>query len=447
MVVLSASVGVLLVVVLTAVSAFFSSTEIAVFSLEDHRVEGMEGRGVGALRRLRADPHRLLVTILVGNNFVNVAIAAVSTSLLARTLPAGEAAVVSTLLIGTVVLVFGEIVPKSYAVANAESWSRRVAGPVVLLQRVLYPVVAVFDGITGAMSALIGGGQDIERPYLTREDISAMVETAERLGVIDEDEQALIERVLEFSGTTVADVMVPRTDVVAVDADGTVGDALETCLDARVTRAPAYRGSLDEVVGHVDVRDLARADPAASLEDLLLPVIHAFESRRVDETLAAMQTDRVELAVVFDEFGAVEGLVTAEDIVEELVGEILDVGERRRVVTLPDGRVRARGVATVGAVNAALDGPALPGDPAETVAGLLVDTLGRPPDQAERVAFEDLLVTVEVVEDNRVRRVVVEREAPDGEDDDDASEWADRGGADERGGSNDTGGRGADGHP
>jgi CBS domain containing-hemolysin-like protein len=430
MVALSTSVGVLLVVTLTAVSAFFSSAEIAVFSLEDHRVETMEGRGVEALQRLRADPHRLLVTILVGNNFVNVAIAAVSTSLLARALPAGEAAVVSTLLIGTVVLVFGEIVPKSYGVANAESWSRRIAGPVVLLQRLLYPVVAVFDGVTGAMSALLGGGRDIERPYVTREDIAAMVETAERLGVIEADEQALIERVLAFSGTTVADVMVPRSDVVAVDADRTVGDALGTCLDARVTRAPVYRGSLDEVVGHVDVRDLARADPSAPIDDLLLPVIHVFESRRVDETLAAMQIGRIELAVVFDEFGAVEGLVTAEDIVEELVGDILDVGERRRVIPLPDGRVSARGIATVGAVNAALDRPALPGDDAETVAGLLVDTLGRPPDPGERVAFDDALVIVEAVEDNRVRKVVVERRGDEGGGGGDATDDGGRGGRD-----------------
>lgn len=409
MVSLSAPVGVVVVVVLTAVSAFFSSSEIAVFSLEDHRVEAMEGRGVAALRRLRTDPHRLLVTILVGNNFVNAAIAAVSTALLTRTLPADDAALVSTLLVGTIVLVFGEIVPKSYGVANAESWSRRIAGPVVLLQRVLYPVVVVFDAITGAMNALLGGARDIERPLVTREELAALVETAERLGVIEDDEQALIERVFEFSETTVADVMVPRSDIVAVDAGASVGDALETCLEARVTRAPAYRGTLDQVVGHVDVRDLARADPAAPLSDLLLPVIHAFESRRVDETLAAMQTDRVELAVVFDEFGAVEGLVAAEDIVEELVGEIFDVGERRRVRTLLDGRVSARGTATVEAINAALGGPALPGEDLDTIAGLLVDTLGRPPEQGEQIEFDGVLVTVERVEDNRVRRVTVER--------------------------------------
>jgi CBS domain containing-hemolysin-like protein len=278
---------------------------------------------------------------------------------------------------------------------------------------VLYPVVLVFDAVTGAMNAVLGGGRDIERPFVTREELASLVETAERLGVIEEDEQALIERVFEFSETTVADVMVPRSDIVAVDVEGGLAAALETCLEARVTRAPAYRGSIDEVVGHVDVRDLARAEPSTPLSDLLLPVIHAFESRRVDETLAAMQTDRVELAVVFDEFGAVEGLVTAEDIVEELVGEIFDVGERRRVRTLLDGRVTARGTATVGAVNDAFGGPVLPGEDLESVAGLLVDTLGRPPEQGERVEFDGAVVTVERVEDNRIRRVVVEAHEPE----------------------------------
>jgi len=219
---LSTSAGVLLLVVLTAVSAFFSSSEVAVFSLADHRVETMEGRGVEALGRLRADPHRLLVTILVGNNSVNTAIAAVTTALLARSLSAGDAALVSTFVVGSVVLVFGETVPKSYGVASAESWSRRIAGPVVLPAGALpgrrrlrrchrrdqYPH-RWRPGHRAAVRHPQGPCRDGRNRRAAR---------GHRGG-----QQALIERVFESSATTVADVMVPRRDVVAVDADGTVG--------------------------------------------------------------------------------------------------------------------------------------------------------------------------------------------------------------------------------
>ena len=431
MVALSTSLGVAGLAVLVALSAFFSASEIAIFSTEPKAGEPPER---GALGRLREDPHRLLVTILVGNNFVNVAIATLTTTLLIRSFSPETAAVISTAVVGTVVLVFGEIVPKSYGVGHAEALSNQVARPLELVGLALYPVVAVFDAVTGVITRLFGGERDIERPYMTREDLAAIVETAEAEGVIEEDEQHLIQRVLRFSGTDAADVMVPRADVVGVDADGTVGEALDACLDARVTRAPAYRGTLDEVVGHVDVRDLATEDRDALVVDHLRPILHVYESRPADEVLADLQERRVEMAVVFDEFGASEGILTTEDVVEELVGEILDVGERRPVVLDPGGHVLARGKAGIDAVNAALDtNIESTAEGAGTVAAVLAEHLGRPAEVGERVELGDALVTVEEVVGNRVRRVRVERvassagrgESGDGDErgaDDDGSE-------------------------
>jgi CBS domain containing-hemolysin-like protein len=419
MVALSTSLGVAVLAGLVACSAFFSASEIAIFSTERRPGEPPER---GALGRLREDPHRLLVTILVGNNFVNVAIATLTTTLLVRSLSPETAAVVSTAVVGTVVLVFGEIVPKSYGVGNAETLAERVARPLELLGTALYPVVAVFDAVTGVITALFGGERDIERPYMTREDLAAIVESAEAEGVIEADEQELIQRVLRFSGTDAADVMVPRADVVGVDADASVGEALDRCLDARVTRAPAYRGTLDEVVGHVDVRDLAGAPREAPLDGYLRPVLHVYESRPVDEVLADLQVERVEVAVVFDEFGAAEGILTTEDVVEELVGEILDVGERRPVVLTPEGHVLARGKAGVEAVNAAL-GTTIEAAPdgGTTLAAVLTEELGRPAAVGEVVTVGDARLTVEEVVRNRVRRVRVERVAPDADGDEDGS--------------------------
>lgn len=166
---LSVALTVALIVVLVALSAFFSSSETAIFTLSEEWISGQEAdsdRRTDALRTLRDDPHRLLVTILVGNNVVNVAIASLTTVLVIDILPAGSAVPVATVVTSFVVLIFGEIVPKSYGLGHAQSWALRVAGPVTVVGRVLYPLVTVFDLITRKMNAALGGESDIEKPYL-----------------------------------------------------------------------------------------------------------------------------------------------------------------------------------------------------------------------------------------------------------------------------------------
>jgi CBS domain containing-hemolysin-like protein len=405
------------IVVLVATSAFFSSSEIAIFSLEDHRLSSLETEPGGkTLAALREDPHRLLVTILVGNNFVNTAIAALTTALLVDRLSGGVAVLVATLVASSVVLVFGEIVPKSYGVANPEGIALRVAGPVKLVERLLYPVVVAFEVVTGAITRVVGGGRDIERPYLTREEIVALVDTAEELGVIGDDEQAMIQRVFRFNTTSVGSVAVPRSDVVAVDAEAGVPGAIETCGRERLTRLPVYEDEFDNLVGYVDLRDLVDAPEDADLTSLAHPLLHVFEGREIDEVLAELQAARAEVAVVYDEFGAVEGLVTTEDLVEQIVGEIFDVGEEPTVVRLSPTAATARGTAATRAVNEAI-GTALPTG-GETVAGLLAERLSRAPEPGDEVQVGDATLTVEAVEENRPRRVRIERrDSQEGTDD------------------------------
>jgi Mg2+/Co2+ transporter CorB len=197
--------------------------------------------------------------------------------------------------------------------------------------------VAVFDAITGLIGGLLGGEDVVERPYVTHEELAALVEPAEREGVVDDEEETLIRRVLRFSDVTAVAVMVPRADVVAVPAGAAVEAALETCPEARVTQAPVYDGTIDRVLGHVDVRDLAAADPASGLDGLFRPVLHVFEPRPLDDLLGDVQDDRVEFAVVFDGFGATEGVDDREPPRGAGRGDI----RRRRAAA---GRPRARGI-------------------------------------------------------------------------------------------------------
>ncbi|MFC7235351.1 hemolysin family protein [Halosegnis marinus] len=398
------------VVGLLAASAFFSGSETAIFSLESHRITAMaesDAPGAATLARLLDDPHRLLVTVLVGNNVVNIAVASLTTAVFVARFDAGVGTLAATLVVSVLVLLFGEIVPKSYAVGNAEAVARRVARPISLVGTALSPVVTAFDAANEGIRRLVGGARDIERPYVTREELAALVGAAAEAGVVDADERALIDRVFRFDGVEVREVMVPRADIVAIDEGATAGEAVERCAAERVNRLPVRRDD-ERVVGYVDLRDLVDAEPGTPLSDLLLPVVHAYEGRDADDLLEELQERRLELAIVFDEFGAVEGLVTAEDIVEELVGEVFDVGEPRAVSRVGPTRASARGVAPVSAVNDLL-GLDLPSVEGGSVAALLSREFGDVPAVGESVAVGEARLTVRGVEENRVTRVLVER--------------------------------------
>ncbi|WP_129114559.1 hemolysin family protein [Halegenticoccus tardaugens] len=415
------------VVVLLAFSAFFSSSEIALFSLERHRLDTLFQRRdarTDALRRLREDPHRLLVTILVGNNIVNIAIASIATAALVDLLGAGVAVSVATVAMSFLILVFGEITPKSYGVAHAESLSLRVARPLAFVQTALYPLVVFFDAVTRAINRLTGGGRDIERPYVTREEIEALLRTGERVGAIEETEHEMVRGVFDLSSTRAREVMVPRVDVIGVDAEAPLDEVLDVCSSNRLTRLPVYEGTIDRVVGIADVRDVERAvREELSLRDVLLPTIGVPDGREIDGLLAEMQERRVPMVVVHDEFGEVEGIITVEDILEEIVGEIFEVGEERFIRPTADGLL-VKGEVTVGEVNDALDVDLPIAPDFETVAGLINAELGRLGDVGDEVALTDVSLRVDAVDGNRITLVRVRRltDRGGGKDEPDARE-------------------------
>jgi len=408
------------VVVLLTLSAFFSASEIAIFSLERHRLDGLveEGRpGALTLRRLRENPHRLLVTILVGNNIVNVALASLVSVILALVLSPEAAVVVGTVGISALVLLFGEITPKSYGVANSEALSLRVASPVALVGRALAPLVWLFDAVSGWINRLTGGGGDIERPYVTREEIESLLRSGERVGAIGETEREMVEGVFDLSTTTAREIMVPRVNVVGVDVNTPLDEILSVCADRRLTRVLVYDDTLDHVVGIADVRDVERAvQRDLPLRDVLLPTLQVPEGREIDDLLEEMQAERVPMVVVRDEFGETEGILTVEDILEEIVGEIFEVGEERFIRPTHDGLV-AKGEVTVGEVNDALGVELSTEGEYETVAGLINAELGRIGDIGDSIRIDGVSLTVERIDGHRIRRVRVRRlPSPEGTD-------------------------------
>jgi len=413
-----AVVGAIVIVVLTAISGFFSSSELAVFSVSRHRIDALVAAGTPgsvALQRLRSDPHRFLVTALVSNNVANIAAASVATAVLVEFLPAGQAATGATAFTSFFVIVFGEIAPKSYAVANAERHALRIARPVAVLQKVLWPVLVVFEVVTGALNRVTGGESNFES-YVTREEIETIVLSGETSGVLGTGEGAMIRGVLDLEKTTVRGVMVPRTAMTAVSVDATVGEVIETCWRERVMRVPVYGDTRDDIRGVVDVRDALRVQAeGGDLGDVLTEAVFVPAVKPVDELLAEMQLEGFRMAIVVDEFGTVVGLATLEDVVEEVVGEIFDRDEPDPVRVVDADTAVVNGWATVDYVNDRL-GLALQTDgPFETVAGLVNHHTGRLAEEGDRVELGDAVVTVLDATQRRVRRVRIDWTAAAGD--------------------------------
>jgi len=407
-----AALGVVTVLVLLGLSAFFSSSEIAMFAFPKHRLEAVvnEGRrGSRTLQSLKADPHRLLVTILVGNNLVNIAMSSIATGLLAYFLGnQSQAVFIATFGITALVLLFGESAPKSYAVDNTESWALRIARPLKLAEVVLFPLVVLFDHLTRIVNKVTGGRAAIEESYVTREEIRDLIETGEREGVLDEEEREMLQRTLRFNRTIVKEVMTPRLDMTAVPKDASVAEAIETCIQSGHERLPVYDGELDNVLGVVHLNELIRdrdygnGAGTVDLEDLIEPTLHVPETKNVDELLREMREERLNMVIVIDEFGTTEGLVTVEDLVEEIVGEILEGGEEEPIEFVDDDTALVKGEVNIDEVNEAL-GISLPeGEEFETIAGFVFNRAGRLVDQGEVIEYEGLEIRVEQVENTRI---------------------------------------------
>jgi len=421
-----AGIGVLVILALIGLSGFFSSSEIAMFSLANHRIEALLEEGVpGAevVAELKEDPHRLLITILVGNNIVNIAMSSIATGLLALYVSQGQAVAIATFGITAIVLLFGESAPKSYAVENTESWALTIARPLKLAEYALFPLVVFFDYLTRVVNKVTGGRSAIETSYVTRDEIQEMIRTGEREGVLDEEEREMLQRTLRFNDTIAKEVMTPRLDMTAISETASMEEAIETCIQSGHARIPVYEGSLDNVIGVVNLRDLVRdrsygSSGEVELADLIQPTLHVPESKNVDELMREMRENRMHMAIIIDEFGTTEGLLTMEDLTEEIVGEILEGEEEEPIEFVDEDTVMVRGEVNIDEVNEALEIDLPEGEEFETIAGFIFNRAGRLVEEGEEIDYNGVTLRVEQVDSTRIMmaRVILDREAIDRHD-------------------------------
>jgi putative hemolysin len=429
----------LLLAVLIAINAFFSASEIAVISVPKLRLKQLieaGNRTAQVLFDLADDSSRFLATIQIGvtlTGFLVSATAAVSLSagladLIERIpLPGiadiadGLAVASITIVLALITLVLGELVPKSIGLAHSERIALAVARPINFLARAAHPLVRCLVWITNLLARPFGGQPRRGMPIVTEEEIKTLVDAGEEGGVIEVEEKEMIYSIFEYTDTVAREVMVPRMDVLAIEVETPLLEALDAVIKHNHSRVPVYQDSIDNIVGILYAKDLLKVlhekgragANEVRVADILRSAAFAPESKKVSELFEEMQKRRIHMAVVIDEYGGTAGIVTIEDILEEIVGEIQDEYDQAEELEIqPVGEnewlINAR--ANLGNINDALH-VHFPVDEADTLGGYIYAQLGKVPLPGDEVRHEDVLLKVVNVAGRRIGKVRVQLQA------------------------------------
>jgi putative hemolysin len=411
----------LAIFILIVLSALFSASEAALLAMSRLRLLQRTSDSVSqSLSKLLDDRNRYLTTMLVGNTIVLLAADSIATWL-AIQVGLFSPVLVATVLMALAVLVFAEILPKMIAVQDPIRWAPRLAWFLHSMATLLTPLTWTLVGITSGLIRLFGGDPKAVGPYVTEDDIRALVNAGEEHGVIEEEEKEMIHSIFELGDTAVSEVMTPRTDMVVADADGPVSAGVELAIKEGYSKLPVYEGNIDHIIGVVHDRELlvalSRGVTSKRLRELMRPVKAIPETKKVDELIREMQAEKVSVAIVVDEYGGTAGLVTMEDLLEEIVGEIMDeydVGEHDKpaeIKHLHDGEAVVDARMSIEDVNEAL-GLALPTADYESIGGYAFGQFGRVPLPGDTISVGDgVTIVVEETAGRRLRSVRIKKAA------------------------------------
>ncbi len=410
---------------LLLLSAFFSGSETALFAANRLKLRHLREEGSGRARvalGLLDNPARLLSTLLIGNNIVNTAAAVVATTALVRLLGPERGPVYAFAAVTMVVLLFAEITPKTLAAHHANRFALLAARPVAWFSALLAPVNRALSFLTNVLARPLGGRVRSDAPMVTEEEIQILIRMGEEQGVLEQDESEMIHSIIEFGDTVAREVMVPRVDMICVEADDPIEAVLEVVRTHAHSRVPVYHDTVDQIVGLVHVKDLLSGFRDGRLEgtvrDFTRPAYFVPDSKRLDELFREMRRKQVHMAIAVDEYGGTAGLVTIEDLLEEIVGPIRDEYDKEDapVTVLSDGVALVDGRLHLEEVNAALDLD-LPVGEVDSLGGFVYSLLGHMPVQGERVTFDRVELAVERVEGHRIEQVRITRALPKEEPD------------------------------
>lgn len=402
----------LALLLLLALSGFFSGSETALLAIDKLRVRFLQQKerpGADKLAKLLDNPDRLLSGILVGNNLVNIAASVIATGLFVSYF-GDQGELLTVLVLTPVLLIFSEVCPKTYSAQYPERVSFLVLQPIRFAVWLMTPVIYVVSTASRILTSFFRRGE-IEGLSVSEDEIRAMIEVGEESGVVAAEQRRMLHGIFDLSETRVRDVMIPRTEVAGVDVSANFHEVLQVVRETHHSRFPVFSDSLDNIVGVVhskEVLDFIDRTEGFALADLCRKPYFVPESKRIALLLQSFRQKREHLAIVVDEYGGVEGIVTLEDVVEEIVGEIHDEYDIEEVDfrQLGPGRYLVDASVSLRSVNRRFQ-LGLPEEHVTTLAGYLLQLLGRIPSEGESCEAEGILFQVKRMEERRIEEVVM----------------------------------------
>lgn len=401
-----------LLVVLLMGSGFFSASETSLMSLSKIRIRYMEDEGVkgaklvGSLIEKSSD---LLSSILVGNNIVNIAATSVSTSLFINIFGDGGVAI-ATAVMTVLVLVFGEITPKTIAANSPEKVAVVVSKPISIIMKITKPIVWVFNLLTGIIFKIMGIDNDGVKPFITEEELKAMVNVSHEEGVLEMEEREIINNVFQFGDMQAKEAMIQRLDMVAIDIEDSYDEIIELFKSEKLSRLPVYQESIDDIVGILNIKDIIFLSDEEignfDIKDYVREAFFTYEFKKITQLLEEMKKEKTQMAIVVDEYGGTAGLLTIEDLVEVIVGDIDDEydEEEEEIVKINDNEYLVEGSTKISDVNEQL-GINLESEEFDSIGGFIIGYLKRIPEENEIIEVEDVKFKVESIDKNRINKI------------------------------------------
>ena len=402
-----------ILLILLALSAFFSSSETALVTVNKIRMRNMtEGGNKQAETVIKTveNQGKMLSAILIGNNVVNLSASSLAT-VMASSLFGNKAVGIATGILTLLILVFGEITPKTMATYSAEKISLKVARYIYFLMTVLTPVIFLVNLLSGVVLKLCGVNTEEKRESITEDELRTIVEVSHEEGVLETEEKKMITNVFDFGESLAKDIMVPRVDMTFAQVDDTYDQLLEIYRKERYTRIPVYEDSTDNVIGIINVKDLLLLDSKEDfhIRDYLRQPLYTYEYKKASELMLEMRKSLNNIVIVLDEYGATAGLITLEDMLEEIVGDIrdeYDSDEEESLVEIKPGVYRVNASMKLDDLNDRLE-LHLQSEEYDSLGGLVIGLLDHLPEEGEKVEEDGLQMTVEHVDKNRIETIIL----------------------------------------
>ncbi|RMF56103.1 HlyC/CorC family transporter [Candidatus Woesearchaeota archaeon] len=394
---------------LIGLSGVFSGVETALMSVSMIKVKSLlkqKKRGSEALHRIKHEPHKLIITVLIGNNLVNIGAASLATVLFTNIFGSSGAGI-ATGVMTFFILVFGEIIPKTFCAQNAETISLIAARPVELLIKILWPLVKLFEALTKVVSRIMGS-KDSNK--LSIEEVKTVVSMGEKEGLIEKEAAEIMHNVLEFRDTKVNEIMTPKPQIDMVDGEKTIKDVINFVIKSPYSRFPVYQNNKNNIIGILDVDDILiyikSKRLGAKIKRIAKETFFVPESKEINDLLYEFEGKKIPMAIVVNEYGDVTGLVTMEDILEEIVGDIFDKSKKssKYVKKLSKNIIRINASIPIDEINKLLKLNIQPKN-FSTLAGYIESKLRRIPKKGESIKFKHFKLEIDEVSEKGIKSV------------------------------------------